>query len=105
MADLLSTYKNATIIRRRYIRDQYRNVTTDDQEYLVRLEPDFRMTRTQNGELEQASWMILASADADIVSEDRILLKGQSGDANKEWAIRNIVKAPGFTDSHIEILL
>lgn len=105
MADLLSTYKNATIIRRRYIRDQYRNTTHDDQEYRVRLEPDFRMTRNQSGEMEQAAWVILASPDADITREDRILLKTGTGDTGKEWTIRNIAEVPGFTNSHIEVLL
>lgn len=114
---VISSYYNNTITVLRYHDTDATlpgyAVSGEATVYRARVSQSSRPVRNQNGETTIASYTIRTSADADILTSDKIVLtdisstvvSGDVGSTATQWSPILVVHASDFGDNHLRVVI
>lgn len=103
---MIEDYFTKQVTIRRVTLDEYKVRTVSDAIYPCRIEATSKSVRGGNGEYIQCMYEIFLSPDVDVQPKDKVIFNMPvTGEPSREWAIRDIFLAEGFSDNHLEVLV
>ena len=106
---MIAKYFNDTITRVRYSKNNRGQIVLESTaQYQGRIERDFKITLSSEGEDQYTNGRLFLDLNADVVVGDRIFYGAiETGEIeeSKLYPVRFVIPQKGFTMSHLEVHL